>query len=260
MASLAAVILLAMACLANALTNCTASNFANITLIGGEVISVTATPYQNHSTPGPSPQNPFVIAYNGLDFCEVIVQYMHPGQNDSLTVWVWLPTEESFNGRFMGIGGGGFATTLGNLTLAPALSAGYVAAATDGGHRTGLEATMDPGEWALVSPGNVNWALLLDFAGIALDDMATLGKEVTRAFYGSPPNYSYWNGCSTGGRQGHMMAQRYPKQYNGILANAPAMNWADFIPAMYWPQQVMNQLGMAEIARAFHRCLRYVPD
>lgn len=71
--------------------------------------------------------------------------------------------------------------------------------------------------WALPSPGNVNWVLLQNFASIALDDMANLAKAVIGKFYGNPPKYSYWNGCSTGGRQGLVQAQRYPKNYDGIL-------------------------------------------
>jgi hypothetical protein len=64
---------------------------------------------------------------------------------------------------------------------------------------------------------------------------------VTARYYGHPANYSYWNGCSTGGRQGLMEAQRYPTDYDGIVAAAPAVNWTKFIPAEQWPQVVMNE-------------------
>ncbi len=140
----------------------------------------------------------------------------------------------------MGIGGAAYATELGVLSLPYAVSLGYSAVATDGGHPS---VYFDPSSWALSSPGNVNWFLLQDFAAVALDDAATIGKAVTRAYYGSPPRYSYWNGCSTGGRQGLMMAQRYPTQYDGIIAAAPAINWEKVLVAGYWPQLVMNQLG-----------------
>ena len=70
-----------------------------------------------------------------------------------------------------------------------------------------------------------------------------IGKAVTASYYGSAPKYSYWAGCSTGGRQGLMIAQRYPKELDGIVAVAPATNWASFLVASYWPQQVMNRLG-----------------
>lgn len=85
--------------------------------------------------------------------------------------------------------------------------------------------------------------LLKDFASVALNDAAVVAKDFTREFYGHGPRYSYWNGCSTGGRQGLMLAQRYPTAYDGILANAPAINWPEFIVAEYWPQFVMNQMN-----------------
>ncbi|UZP43293.1 hypothetical protein NXS19_011109 [Fusarium pseudograminearum] len=98
-------------------------------------------------------------------------------------------------------------------------------------------------DWALTKSGHLNWPPLQNFAAVALDDAATLGKAVTAAYFGKAPKYSYWNGCSTGGRQGHMMAQRYPTQYNGVLAAASAFNWDRFIVSEYWPQFVMNSLG-----------------
>jgi poly(3-hydroxybutyrate) depolymerase len=124
-------------------------------------------------------------------------------------------------------------------TLAWAASEGFAVVSTDGGH----DATTDFGDWALASPGNVNWVLLQDFAATTLDDAATLGKATVEAYYGKGPTYSYWNGCSTGGRQGHQMAQRYPEQYNGILASASAKNMAEMVMGQGWPQAVMNDLG-----------------
>lgn len=71
-----------------------------------------------------------------------------------------------------------------------------------------VEAATSARKWALSSPGNVNWVLLQDFASVALDDMANFAKEVIKTFYGSRPKYSYWNGCSAGGRLGLVNAQR----------------------------------------------------
>lgn len=121
---------------------------------------------------------------------------------------------------------------------------GYSAASTDGGHDSSTANTASPANWALLSPGNVNLPLLQDFAAVALADMTLLGKAVTESFYGHKPEYSYWTGCSTGGRQGLMLAQRYPELYDGIVALAPAINWDTFLVTEYWPQQVMNRLGV----------------
>lgn len=212
-------------------------------LFGAEIISLSASIVTNYSLSLIQIDQHFPLNVTGLEFCNVSVQYTHPGQGDRINVQVWLPLNQ-WNGRFMGTGGGGYATELGAQSLPYAVSLGYSAVATDGGHVSSL---FEPPSWALTSPGNINWALLQDFAAIALDDAATIGKAVTTAYYGSPPRYSYWNGCSTGGRQGLMMAQRYPSQYDGIMASAPAINWASSIVAGYWPQLVMNQLGACQL-------------
>lgn len=222
-----------------AMENCTSNAFGDLALFGGFVLEVTPTMYTNLSFALDERQNHYAMNLTGVDVCEVVVTYTHPGQNDTINITVWLPPAQSWNGRFMGVGGGGWATSSGNYTLAWPASLGFAAVATDGGH--GITSSAD--EWALNSPGNVDWVLLQNFASVALDDAATLGKSVVQAFYGKPQTYSYWSGCSTGGRQGHMMAQRYPEQYDGILATASAFNWAQFVTSEYWPQVVLNTLG-----------------
>jgi len=219
---------------------CTATGIPFPEVFGAEILLLSASSVTNHSVSLGQADAHFPINITGLDFCNVSVQYTHPGQNDRINVQVWLPLRQ-WNGRFMGTGGGGFATEIGAWSLPYAVSLGYSAVATDGGHLSDIFGHVT---WALTSPGNINWALLQDFAAVALDDAATIGKAVTTAYYGSHPKYSYWNGCSTGGRQGMMMAQRYPSQYDGILAGAPAINWSRLTLGAYWAQLVMNQLGM----------------
>lgn len=126
----------------------------------------------------------------------------------------------------------------GEKGLNAAVAQGYAAAQTDGGF---IPNSMSPEAWALDSEGNVNWSLFLNFASRSLHDLAVVGKSVSTSFYGKPPNYSYWNGCSTGGRQGYMEAQKHPEDFDGIVANAPAINWHKFIPAELWGQFLMNQ-------------------
>lgn len=123
------------------------------------------------------------------------------------------------------------------------MALGYAAANTDAGHSFWdlFTAVTQAKSWALTSPGNVDWTLLQNFASISLDDATNLAKKVTESFYGNAPKYSYWNGCSTGGRQGLIHAQRYPKNYDGILAAAPATNWVDFVIAELWGQVVMKK-------------------
>ncbi|KAF1927012.1 tannase and feruloyl esterase [Didymella exigua CBS 183.55] len=171
-----------------------------------------------------------------IDFCNVTLTYTHPGQSDLIKVWLGLPN--AWNGRFQGVGGGGWVTGFPS-EMVSAISQGYAAVSTDGGH-DGFGEIAD--SWALNSPGNVDLYALQNFASVALNDMTVLGKQLTEAYYGNPISKSYWSGCSTGGRQGLMLAQRYPGTYDGILAQAPAVNW-EFIAAMFWPQWIMQQIG-----------------
>ena len=98
-----------------------------------------------------------------ISFCNVTFTYTHPGQNDSILVWLALP--KAWNGRFQGVGGGGWATGY-PTQMVPAISQGYAAVSTDGGHDGANQPTADP--WALVSPGNVDLYALQNFASVAL--------------------------------------------------------------------------------------------
>ncbi len=211
--------------------SCSAKAIAHPTLFGAKVLALSAHERRNYSY---APLN-----ITGLNFCNVNITYTHPGYNDSIHVQVWLPIK-GWNQR-LGTGGSGFVTGVFDQALAPAVAQGYSAVSTDGGHELNVTSAA---AWALISPGNVDWNLLQDFASTALADMTMLGKAVTKSYYGTAPKYSYWNGCSTGGRQGLMMAQRFPNAYDGILAGAPAINWPSFIVAEYWGQLIMNQLDV----------------
>ncbi|KAK5134440.1 hypothetical protein LTR08_006487 [Meristemomyces frigidus] len=226
-----------VASLATSLACCSA-NHTYPSVFGTEIISLTAVEVRNYSTAVETSGAVLAANLTGLNFCSINVTYTHPGWNDLITVTTWLPLT-GWNGRFQGTGGGGWATGSDTQLVAPAVAAGYAAATTDGGHSNLL---VHP-DWALSSPGNVNYFLLQDFASVALSDMTVIGQALTESFYGRPAAHSYWNGCSTGGRQGLMLAQRYPELYDGILALAPAINWDSFIVAEYWAQHVMNRIA-----------------
>lgn len=159
----------------------------------------------------------------------------HPPAGDAVTVWVHLPTE-TWNGRFQGVGGGGFLGGSPEFLLAP-LRAGYAAAATDGGHE-GPTAS-----FALRADHRLDWPRIRDFGYLAIHDMTVAAKAVVRACYGQDPERSYFNGCSTGGRQGLTEAQRYPADYDGILAGAPVINFPQLQTGQIWGQLVMLQTG-----------------
>ncbi|HKT03345.1 MAG TPA: tannase/feruloyl esterase family alpha/beta hydrolase [Rugosimonospora sp.] len=167
--------------------------------------------------------------------CQVHAVVTHPPAGDAVNVDVWLPVA-GWNGRFEGVGGGGYAGGF-PQALGQPVSQGYAAAATDTGHPGA------GGGFALDAGGRLDWPLIQDFAYLGIHDMTVVGKAVTAAFYGRAARYAYWNGCSTGGRQGLSEAQRYPDDYDGILAGAPAINWSRFIPAEFWPELVMLRDG-----------------
>jgi feruloyl esterase len=132
---------------------------------------------------------------------------------------VWLPIT-GWNGKFQGVGNGANAGSISYDAMATALRRGYAVASTDTGHATtnGRDA-----RWAMGHP-----ELLVDFAYRGLHITTEHAKAIVRAFYGKAPERSYYVGCSTGGRQGLMEAQRFPDDYDGLIAGAPAANWTRF--------------------------------
>ncbi|KAH8714639.1 Tannase/feruloyl esterase [Ilyonectria robusta] len=225
---------------------CNSSSLSLPEIPGVSVLSVSANEQRNHTYEPPvSPGLPSSDTLRDLNFCNITVTYTHPGWNDTIHVNALLPTE-NWNSRFLGIGGGGLVTGGGifsHFMMLPFMASGFAVATTDGGHSSDpSEAMPHESSWALTAPGTVNWPLLIDFASQALHDTATIGKAVTEAFYETPPKYSYFHGASTGGRQGHMLAQRYPQDYDGIIALFPAINWMNFLWSSIWPKFVMDQL------------------
>jgi len=170
------------------------------------------------------PENPGI--------CRVTAITTHPPSGDKVRIWIGIPTE-NWNGRFLGIGGGGFVG--GNPAgVNQPVALGYAAGSTDTGHEGGS------GSFALDTNGRINWQLIRDNAHLGIHEMTLTGKALTQAMYGVAPRYSYFNGCSTGGRQGLMEAQRYPQDYDGIVSGAPAINWTRFVPQEVWGAVQMN--------------------
>ncbi|KAF7550751.1 hypothetical protein G7Z17_g5504 [Cylindrodendrum hubeiense] len=174
-----------------------------------------------------------------LNVCEVNVTLTHTGSSDHVLVQTWLPLK-SWNKRFVAIGGGAWAAGLGAIDLALPASQGYAVSSTN----AGLSGNpLSPDLWALKEDGTVNFELLENFASRSIHDMAVVGQAVAASFYGRPVKTSLWNGCSTGGRQGLVAAQKYPEDFDGILAGAPAIYWTEYVVAELWPQVVMKEEG-----------------
>ena len=142
-------------------------------------------------------------------FCRVQAS-LKPADDSDIGIEVWLPLA-AWNGKLQSVGNGAWAGTISYPALANALSAGYAAASTDTGHK-GNNADFIPGH-----PER-----LADFIHRSVHEMTLAAKGMINAYYGNAPKYAYWNGCSTGGRQAFTEAQRYPGDYDGIVAGAPA--------------------------------------
>jgi feruloyl esterase len=169
---------------------------------------------------------------NDPAICRVVAVTTHPPAGDKVRIWIAIPTS-NWNGRFLGTGGGGFSGGSPNNVNRP-VALGFSAGATDTGH-TGGSAS-----FALGADGKLDWQAIRNFAHVGIHDMTVTGKALTQTMYGVAPRYSYFNGCSTGGRQGLMEAQRYPEDYDGIAAAAPAINWTNLMMQSLWGAMLMN--------------------
>jgi feruloyl esterase len=141
-----------------------------------------------------------------------IAAVLTPAPDSHIEMEIWLPAE-NWNGKFLAVGNGGWAGTISFPAMASALKEGYATASNDTGHKGGSA------QFALGHPEKV-----IDFGYRAMHEMAMKSKAIVAAFYDRGPRLSYYEGCSTGGRQGMMEAQRYPDDFDGIIAGAPVYN------------------------------------
>jgi Tannase and feruloyl esterase len=162
-------------------------------------------------------------------FCRVVAE-AKPTADSDIKIEVWLPVS-GWNGKLQGIGNGGFAGLIDYVQLSTSMSKGYAVTATDTGH-TG--SPIEAG-WAMGHPEKV-----VDFGHRGIHEMTRVAKEAVRAFYGKTPKRSYFAGCSDGGREALMEAQRYPDDYDGILAGAPANNWTPLLATAVYDTQALT--------------------
>jgi feruloyl esterase len=160
-----------------------------------------------------------------------------PSPGSRIGVVYRLPVADRWNGKLLGIGTLGWAgdVTIGSATLG--LSRGYATFQTDTGHpsRNVLDFT-----WSLIAPGQLNEDAVIDFGHRAIHLMTTVGKEVARAHYGRSHDFAYFQGCSTGGRQGFQEVQRYPADYDGVISGAPVFDIGDVVMSATWRTQVFH--------------------
>ena len=157
----------------------------------------------------------FFNSFNTLRaFCRVEATAT-PSADSRINIEVWLPVT-GWNGRYLGVGNGGFAGSIAYYRLGEAVNSGYAAGSTDTGHRGSARDS----RWSVGHPEKQT-----DFDHRAVHEMTVIAKAAIESFYSKPPAHSYFSSCSNGGRQGLMEAERYPADYDGIMAGAPAIHW-----------------------------------
>ena len=192
-----------------ACSDLTALNLAQTTIALAETVPAGAFEQP------PDGFSPFAADYSRLPaFCRVAGS-IKPSADSDIRFELWLPATH-WNGKFLQTGNGGAAGSVFYFGMAEPLTRGYAVANTDTGHRGG------GGDFGWV-PGHPEQ--LIDFQWRAVHELTRVGKTITTAHYGRAPAKSYFNGCSTGGRQGLLEAQRFPDDYDAIIAGAPANNW-----------------------------------
>jgi len=145
-------------------------------------------------------------------FCRVTAT-LKPTSDSDIKIEVWLPAS-SWNGKFQAVGNGAFSGAIAYPAMGRALARGYAAASTDTGH------TGNTASFALGHPEK-----LIDFGWRAVHELTVASKAIVTAHYGAAPKFSYWNGCSAGGRQAMVEVQRFPADFDGVIAGAPGLDW-----------------------------------
>jgi feruloyl esterase len=180
--------------------------------------------------PGGLPIPGGVSAKNLPAFCRVAAT-IKPTSDSDIRVEVWLPAS-AWNGKFQAIGNGGWIGAIIYQPMTAALARGYATAGTDTGHQGGvMDASFALGHLEKVT----------DFGYRAVHEMTVKAKALISAFYGDAPKYSYWNGCSSGGKQGLKEAQKFPDDFNGIIAGAPANYWTHLTAASVWVGMITHK-------------------
>jgi hypothetical protein len=156
-----------------------------------------------------------------------------PTKDSEIRLQIWLPVS-GWNGKYLQVGNGGWAGSIDQTALADPLRRGYAVAATDDGHQSAGPVPGAP--WAVGHPEK-----LIDFGYRAVHETSVQAKAILRAYFGREAARSYFSGCSDGGREALMEAQRYPEDFDGIIAGAPANNWSHLFTGFIWNEQALAE-------------------
>ncbi|KAL4877111.1 Tannase/feruloyl esterase [Aspergillus karnatakaensis] len=201
---------------------------SNGTLLGIDLLpsAVTASVYNASSASSSgssSSMGGMGASAVSTNYCNVTVTYVHPGKTSPVIVKYAFPPPSTYKNRFYVAGGGGFSLS---SDATGGLSYGAVSGATSAGYDA-FDYSYD--EVVLTGNGSVNWDATHMFGYQALGEMTVLGKYLARGFYGqgeSEKVFTYYEGCSDGGREGMSQVQRWGEEYDGVIAGAPAFRFA----------------------------------
>jgi feruloyl esterase len=167
-------------------------------------------------------------------FCRVAAT-IRPTSDSDIRIEVWLPLE-GWNGNLLANGNGGWSGSINPQALGAGLMRGYASAMSDLGHE-GSSAS-----FALGHPEK-----LVDYGYRAAHEMVVAAKAIIAGYYGHGPKFSYWSGCSAGGRSALMEAQRFPADFDGIIAGDPGLNWTGRAIQSVWVAQAAHKSDEAYI-------------
>jgi hypothetical protein len=188
--------------------------------------------------PGPAAAD---TAFRALPaFCRVVAT-MNPSSDSDITIEVWMPAAD-WNGKLQAVGNGAFNGTINYAAMRTALARGYATSSTDTGHTGG------GARWALGHPEKV-----VDFGWRAVHEMTVASKQIIATFYERQPARSYFNGCSAGGRQAMKAAQRFPEDFDGIIAGAPGLDWTSRAAQAVRVEQALASNDAARLSET-HSC------
>ncbi len=154
---------------------------------------------------------------------------LKPSSDSDIRIEVWMPAS-GWNGKYQAVGNSGWSGAIATRAMEEALKDGYATSSTDTGHQGGSA------NFALGHPEK-----LIDYAYRSEHEMTVQAKAIIAAFYGKESKYSYWNGCSAGGKQALKEAQRFPDDFDGIIAGAPGNNWTGRAIYSMWVAQALHK-------------------
>lgn len=199
---------------------------ARVKIVSGTIITAQVVAAGSFAPPS----GPKAAVFKTLpDFCRV-AGVLKPSGDSHIEFEVWMPAS-GWNGKYLGAGNGGFAGSIQYPALADAVKNGYAVSSTDTGHKGGAT----DGSWALG-----HYEKIVDYGYRAIHETAEISKTIIAAFYDDGPKNSYFSSCSNGGRQALMEAQRYPADYDGIIAGAPANYITHHLAGFTWNAQALE--------------------